>query len=372
MSAVPFVDLSVAPDDAEVRAAIESVLAAGSLILGPEVDAFEREFAEYCGSGHCVGVSSGTAALELILRGMGIGAGDEVIVPAYTAIATWMAVSEVGATPVAVDVDACYGIDPRAAAAARSPRTRAVIAVHLLGRPLDLNAVADALPDVPIIEDCAQAHGARIGPKRVGSSGIAGAFSFYPTKNLAALGDGGAVITDDAALADRIRLLRSFGWRTRSESLIRAGNARLDEIQAAVLRVRLRRLDAGNARRATIAAEYTARLTDVPGVHPPGGHAWEDSVWHLYVLRTSTPAVLQKFLRERAVAALRHYDPLPHQAQAFADMAGATPLPIAELLASESLSLPMGPHITSNDIDSVVDAITEWAAAGRPGGAGAS
>lgn len=348
-------DLAVPSDDHEVRDAIARVLDSGAYVLGPEVEAFESEFGAYIGVQHCLGVNSGTSALELILRAMGVGEGDEVLVPAYTAIATWMAVTEVGATPVGVDVDALFGMDPAAAAAARTERTRAAIVVHLLGRPADFQRIQESLPGVPVIEDCAQAHGAWIDGRRVGSLGIAGAFSFYPTKNLACLGDGGAVVTSDPELAERVGLLRSYGWRARSESLIRAGNSRLDEVQAAVLRVRLRRLDGNTATRQQLASRLSDHLAHCPTVAAPAGPDWASSVWHLYVVQTPDPQMLATHLTARGVTTLRHYAPLPHQTPAF--QSDGASFPMAERLAASALSLPLHPRLAEADIDAIAASV---------------
>src|SRR6185436_6448187 len=256
----------------ELAEAYRRVVASGWWVLGEEVAAFEADFASYCGVRHCVGVASGLDALQLTLRTLGIGAGDEVLVPGYTAVATWMAVSLTGARPVGVDVAPDgWGIDPALLDAAWTPRTRAVVPVHLCGRPADLDAIGAwaAERDVLLVEDACQAHGAVWDGARVGSLGAAAAFSFYPTKNLGAIGDGGAVTTDDDALADRLRLLRTYGWRARGDSEIVGDNSRLDELQAAFLRVRLARLDAMNARRRALAARYLDGLRDVPGLALP-------------------------------------------------------------------------------------------------------
>lgn len=356
-STLDFLDLAVPPEDREVRDAVWRVLSSGTYVLGPEVEAFEAEFSEYIGAEYCIGVNSGTAALELILRAMGVGEGDEVLVPAYTAIATWMAVSEVGATPVGVDVDSLFGMDPVAAAAARTDRTRAAIVVHLLGRPADFHTISASLPGLPLIEDCAQAHGARIRDARVGSLGIAAAFSFYPTKNLACLGDGGAVVTSDPDVAERVRLFRSYGWRERSESLIKAGNSRLDEVQAAVLRVRLRRLDDENAKRQRLARLMSDLLATARLVTVPSGAEWASSVWHLYVVQTKNPDALARDLKEHGIGTLRHYAPLPHQTPAFRSL--KTTYPIAERLAEAALSLPLHPRLAAADIERVAAAVGE-------------
>lgn len=356
MSPVPFLDLA-ASGDPGLTAAIERVLASGTFILGPEVEAFEAEFAAYVGPRYCVGVDSGTSAIELVLRAMGVGPGDEVIVPAYTAVATWMAVLEVGATPVGVDVDhATALISPGAVADAIGPATAAVIAVHLFGRAADIAAVQQASGALPVIEDTAQAHGAPMDGRMAGSMGAAATFSFYPTKNLGAVGDGGAVVTDDADLADRVRLLRSYGWRDRSESLVVGGNHRLDELQAAVLRSRLAQLPRANARRQAIAARYLTELADVPGLTLPPGPA-SSSVWHLFVVQVADPEAVIAALDGDGVAALRHYAPLPHQTTAMVDAVGMSQLPAAEDFAAHAVSLPLFPGLDDTAVDDVVAAV---------------
>src|SRR5271165_7051981 len=224
----------------ELIAAFQRVLDSGRYILGEEVIAFERDWARCCESAYAVGVSSGTDALALALRAVGVGPGDEVLVPAMTALATWMAVSQIGAVPVGVDIEATRnGMDPLGAAAAVGPRTRALVAVHLFGQPADIDALLDVATAarIPLVEDAAQAHCARLKGRRVGSLGTVAAFSFYPTKNLGAMGDAGAVVTSDPAIADRVRALREYGWRTRADAEVKGVNARLDELQAALLRV---------------------------------------------------------------------------------------------------------------------------------------
>jgi dTDP-3-amino-3,4,6-trideoxy-alpha-D-glucose transaminase len=360
-TAVPFGDLRVAASDVEMREAISAVCDSGHFILGEQVDAFEREFAAFAGTAHCVGVNSGTDALALTLHALGATDGAEVIVPAYTAVATWMAVVQAGARPVGVDVTASYGMDADAVACALTPTTKAIIPVHLLGRACDVASIVAAAPGVPVIEDTAQAHGARnLDGTMCGSVGVAGAFSFYPTKNLGCLGDGGAVVTDDGVLADRVRMLRSYGWRTRNESLIAGGNSRLDEMQAAVLRVRLRRLDAETVRRRAIAEYYSRELIDLHGVEVPGPD-WRESVWHLYVIRVLNPDAMIASLAAREVTALRHYWPIPPRTPAFAQAESGTEYPVADRLASSSISLPLFPSMTDAQVEAVVDAVRQVA-----------
>jgi dTDP-4-amino-4,6-dideoxygalactose transaminase len=343
----------------ELEAAYRRVVASGWWVLGEEVAAFEVSFAEYCGVRHCVGVASGLDALQLTLRALGIGAGDEVLVPGYTAVATWMAVSLTGARPVGVDVSPeGWAIDPALLDAAWTPRTRAVVPVHLCGRPADLDAIGAwaAERDLLLIEDACQAHGAVWGGARVGSLAAAGAFSFYPTKNLGAIGDGGAVTTNDDALADRLRLLRTYGWRARGDSEIVGDNSRLDELQAAFLRVRLARLDQANARRRELAARYRAGLADVPGLALPAdgpGH-----VWHLFVVAHERRDALRVALADRGVGTLVHYEVPPHRTQAYAGREPAV-LPVTEQLAARVLSLPLHPQLSDAAADAVIAAVRD-------------
>jgi dTDP-3-amino-3,4,6-trideoxy-alpha-D-glucose transaminase len=342
----------------ELDAAFARVLESGRWVLGEEVSAFEREFADYCGTRHAVGVASGLDALQLTLRALGIGPGDQVLVPGYTAVATWMAVTLTGAEPVGVDVDLqTFTLDPALLEAARTPRTRAVVPVHLCGRPADLTAIAawSAEHGIALVEDACQAHGARFEGRRVGGFGAAAAFSFYPTKNLGAIGDGGAVTTDDDALADKLRLLRMYGWRERGDSEIKGDNSRLDELQAAFLRARLQRLERDNARRREIAACYLAGLERVPGLvlpTPAEGH-----VWHLFVVRHPRRSELRAALAERAIGTLIHYEVPPHRTRAFA--ASAPSLPVTERLAPEILSLPLHPQLDDDAVAAVIDAVRE-------------
>jgi dTDP-3-amino-3,4,6-trideoxy-alpha-D-glucose transaminase len=348
--------------ESEIMAAVARVCASGIYVLGPEVEAFEREFASFCGVRHCVGVGNGTDALALILRACGVGPGDEVIVPAYTAVATWMAVSMIGATPVGVDVcEDTYNLDPPTLEAAITGRTRAVVPVHLFGQPANLAEIEPiaARHRLVLIEDSAQAHGARHRGGVVGGLSRAASFSFYPTKNLGAMGDGGAITTDDDTLADRVRLLRSYGWRTRSVSEVLGVNTRLDELQAALLRVKLAHLDEWNNLRRKLAARYLEDLAGLEGIRLPHVPAWTEPVWHQFVVGVEDRPAVQRTLAAAGVGTLVHYDPLPHLTPAYRDL-GWSPgrLPVAERLAPRALSLPMYSQLAPRDCDRVIEALS--------------
>ena len=344
-----------------MESAIARVLASGSFLLGPELEAFEREFAEYCGTRHCVGVGSGLSALELTLRGAGIGPGDEVIVPAYTWVATWLAVTATGATPVGVDVRReTYNIDPGLAAAAVTSRTAAIVPVHLRGAPAEMEEIADiARPHgLFLLEDAAQAHGARYRGKRTGRLGDAAAFSFYPAKNLGALGDGGAVTTDDDALAARLRLLRNYGMRDRYRIETAGVNSRLAEVQAAVLRAKLPRLDAWNEARASLAALYTAALGGHETISVPTSAPWEEPVWHLFVIGLAERDRCAASLAEKGIETLVHYPVLPHLSGAYpGEGQPARAFPVAERLAERALSLPLYPQLPGDACEAVAAAV---------------
>jgi len=343
----------------EINDAIQRVLDGGRYILGPEVEAFEREFAAYCEASHAVSCGSGTEALHLALAALGIGAGDEVITVAHTAVATAAAIRLCGASPVFADIDdATYTIDAEEVARAITPRTKAIVAVHIYGQPCDLDALSALAKKhgLRLVEDCAQAHGARWRGRRVGSIGDIACFSFYPTKNLGAIGDGGAVVTSNADLASRARLLREYGWAERYVSHIEGWNSRLDELQAAILRVKLRHLDEDNGRRREIAQCYddALRTVRIPVIRDGAEH-----VYHLYVIALSHRDALQAQLRERGVGALVHY-PVPiHRQPAYLNL-GARPLPRTERAAAEVLSLPMYPELTIEDQNIVIAAVREW------------
>lgn len=364
-----FLDLRAGIEECEpqLSAALARVRASGRFVLGPEVEAFEREFASACGTRHCVGVASGLDALALALRAWEIGPGVEVIVPAYTAVATWMAVASTGARPVGVDIDPeTRTLDPALVEAAITPRTRALVPVHLFGLPADMdgvNAIAQA-HGLPVLEDAAHAHGARWRGRRAGSLGAAGAFSFYPTKNLGALGDAGAVTTDDDGLAERVRMMRGPGSPPRGGSPALEGySSRLDELQAAVLRVRLRHLERWNRRRAGIAARYLEALTGVAGVTSPRAPDLVEAVWHLFVIAVEDRDGCKSGLETSGIATKIHYDPLPHRTPTFR-RAGWRPgdFPVAESLARRALSLPLYPQLSDESVDRVARQVGAMAA----------
>lgn len=359
---IPFLDLQAInqrqADD--LKAAFARVLDSGWYILGKEVQQFEADFARYCGSQHAIGVSNGLDALHLILRGYGIGAGDEVIVPSNTYIATWLAVTYAGATPVPVEpVEATYNLDPARIEAAITPRTRAIMAVHLYGQPADMDPILAiaAKHGLKVIEDAAQAHGAYYKGRRVGTLGDAAGFSFYPGKNLGALGDAGAVTTNDPVLAEQVRVLLNYGSRTKYVNEVRGYNCRLDELQAALLGTKLGLLDADNARRRAIAARYLAGLQGLP-LQLPSVPEDMESVWHLFVVRHAQRNQLQARLQAAGVGTVIHYPTPPHLQPAYAELSIARgQLPIAERIHEEVLSLPMGPHLSDADVDAVIAAV---------------
>ena len=343
----------------ELTLAFERVLQSGSYILGEEVQAFEREFGDYCGGGYGIGVGNGLDAIQLMLRGLGIGPGDDVIVPGHTYIATWLAVSLVGARPIPVepDVRTC-NMDPVELETAFTRRTKAIIVVHLYGQPADMDpitAVADK-HGIPVLEDAAQAHGARYHGRPVGALGYAAAFSFYPTKNLGAFGDAGIVLTKDAALADVIRRLGNYGSNQKYIHPVRGINSRLDPLQAAFLRIKLRYLDSWNERRRQLAAVYLAALREtrdltlpfvIPGVTP---------VWHQFVVRHAQRDEIRTKLRTAGIDALIHY-PVPiHQQGAYRESVRCS-LPRCELLAQTGLSLPLYPELTDAEQAVVIEAL---------------
>jgi dTDP-4-amino-4,6-dideoxygalactose transaminase len=355
---VPFLDLHAAYRELkpEIDAAIARVLDSGWYILGPEVDAFEAEYATYCEAEHAIGVANGLDALHLALLAMGVGPGDEVIVPSNTYIATWLAVSQCGATPVPVEpVEATYNIDPARIEAAITPATRVILPVHLYGQPADLDPILAIARKhgLRVLEDAAQAHGARYKGRRIGAHGDAVAWSFYPGKNLGALGDGGAVTTNDPKLADRIRVLRNYGSRVKYVNEVKGFNSRLDPIQAAVLRVKLRVLDEWNARRRGIAQRYLAGLAG-SGLLLPQVPEWAEPVWHLFVVRHPERDALVQRLNEAGVGTLIHYPVPPHLQEAYAEMGfevGA--FPVAERMAGNVMSLPMGAQMAAEGVAAI-------------------
>lgn len=359
---IPFLDLK-APH-AEMREALQAafarVLDSGWYIQGEALVKFEHDFAAYCGAQHCIGVANGLDALHLILRAYGIGPGDEVIVPSNTFIATWLAVTHAGARPVPVEPDdATFNIDPARIEQAITSRTRAIIPVHLYGQPADMDAInaIAARHGLKVIEDAAQAHGARYKRRRTGALGDAAGFSFYPGKNLGALGDGGAVTTNDPVLAQRIRMLGNYGSRVKYCNEIQGFNSRLDELQAAFLSEKLARLDEWNARRAHIAAVYQERLRDGVLRLPEVPH-WAQPVWHLYVVRSVRRDALQSYLAARGIGSLVHYPIPPHLQDAYAaDGWREGDWPISERMHHEVLSLPMGPGLSIEEAGAVAEAV---------------
>lgn len=355
----PCLELKEELDDAYQR-----VMESGWYILGKEVEAFEAEFASYCETEHCVGVGNGLDALHLIIRAYGIGPGDEVIVPANTYIATWLAATHAGATPVPVEpVEATYNIDPSTIEQAITPKTKAILVVHLYGQPADLDPI-NALArkhGLKVIEDCAQAHGARYKGRRVGSLGDAAGFSFYPGKNLGAFGDGGAVTTNDPILAESIRVLRNYGSQTKYHNEVVGYNSRLDELQAAFLRVKLTKLDDWNNRRRQIATQYLSGFSGQQQLTLPHVPDWADPVWHLFVVRHERRGALHESLKKVGIDTMIHYPIPPHLQSAYTDLGlseGESPL--AEKMAKEVISLPMGPHLVESNCTTVVGAIEEF------------
>lgn len=360
---VDFLDLrrANAPIREELLAATRAVLDSGRYIMGEQLAAFEREFADYCGARHCVGVGNGLDALILILRAMDIGPGDEVIVPANTFVATWLAVTQVGATPVPVDPDPrSFNIDPALVRNAITARTRAIIPVHLYGQTADIDALASIAREhgLRLIEDAAQAQGAGWGPRRAGALGDAAGFSFYPGKNLGALGDGGAITTNDSRLHQRLCALRNYGSTEKYRHDVIGTNSRLDELQAALLRVKLRRLDAENRARDAVAQRYLQawREHGDARLQLPLVAAQATPVWHLFVVQSEQRDLLQRRLAERGVGTLIHYPIACHRQPAYA-FHSWPPLPVSDRLQQRILSLPMAPYLEPAEVEHVIAAV---------------
>lgn len=365
---IPFFDVGASYRELrdELDEAYHRVMDAGWFILGREVDSFEREFAHFCGTKHCISVGNGLDALSLSLNAMEIGQGHEVIVPANTFIATWLAVSYAGALPVAVEPDpATFNIDPHRIEAAITPKTKAIIAVHLYGQPCDMEPIRTLAKkhNLRVIEDAAQAHGAEYHGKRAGSLADCGCFSFYPAKNLGAFGDGGAITTDDDSLAERLRMLRNYGSERKYLHDSLGVNSRLDELQAAFLRVKLKYVDDWNQRRIDLAACYGEMLSAIPGVIAPSVITGGNPVWHLYVVRHARRDELARHLSAAGIGSQVHYPVPPHRSRAYSSGSWrGGPLPIAERLSAEVLSLPIGPHHSVDEIRDVCDVIRDFGA----------
>lgn len=362
MSAIPFLDLrsiNLRDRDAFVSA-LDKVLASGWVVMGSELVEFESEFAAYCGVAHCIGVANGLEALRLALEAWGVGPGDEVIVPSNTYIATWLAVTHVGATVVPVEPDMdTFNIDPSEIEAAITPQTKAIIPVHLYGQPAQMEAinVIASKHDLLVLEDAAQGHGARIQEAKVGSLGNAAAFSFYPGKNLGALGDAGAITTNDDRLAAKIRILRNYGSQEKYKNLVRGHNSRLDELQAAFLRIKLRRLHEDNAHRSHIASIYLDELSNLPNLTLPRTLVNYQHVWHLFVVRVSSRSWFQGELKERGVSTMIHYPIPPYRQEAYQEYFSSAYFPKADALHESVVSLPIGPTMTEQEALTVVKQI---------------
>ena len=358
---VSFLDLKAPYQELqpEIDAALLGVARGGWYLLGESLTAFEAEFARYVGVKHCVGVANGLDALQLTLRAMGVGPGDEVIVPSNTYIATWLAVSALGAVPVPVEPNpATFNIDPALIEAAITEQTRVILPVHLYGQVAEMGEIMAIAAErgISVLEDAAQAHGALLGSAQAGSLGDAAAWSFYPGKNLGAFGDAGAVTTNNDEVADAVRVLRNYGSRVKYVNEVRGVNSRLDDIQAAVLSAKLPVLDEWNERRRSCAEFYSAELADT-SLALPAVPAGSTPAWHLYVIRTPYRDRLQAALRESGIDTLIHYPTPPHHQQAYADTGLArSSFPISELIHREVLSLPIGPHLSRDQQERVVDA----------------
>ena len=356
---IPFLDLKASYIDfkTEIDESIKRVLESGRYILGEEVEAFEQEYASYCEAKYCVGLANGLDALHLALLAIGVGKGDEVIVPSNTYIASWLAVSQCGAIPVPVEPDqSTYNIDPTLIEAAITSRTKALLAVHLYGQPADISAIIALAQKygLKVLEDAAQAHGATYKGKRIGSHGDVVAWSFYPGKNLGAFGDGGAITTNHPEIADRIRVLRNYGSSVKYVNEVRGFNSRLDSLQAAILRVKLQYLDKSNQARRSIAAKYLNGITKL-GLISPFVPDWADPVWHLFVVRIKNREQVQQKLNLASIGTLIHYPLPPHLQIAYKDLGftkGA--FPISEQIHNEVLSLPMGPAMINDQVSEVI------------------
>ena len=362
---ISFLDLKAVNEQyiTEIEKVLHKVIKSGWYILGTEVDLFEKEFAEYCGTDHCIGVANGLDALTIILKAYGIGEGDEVIVPSNTYIASVLSVSANGADPILVEPDiASYNIDPKKIEEKITSRTKAILAVHLYGQSADMNAINQIAEkyNLKVIEDAAQAHGATYTGKRTGNLGNAAGFSFYPGKNLGALGDAGAITTNDGQLAEKIRALRNYGSHVKYENLYKGVNSRLDEIQAAILRIKLKELDRENERRREIATYYLNHINNSKIILPKiVNRDLSSHVWHLFVVRTKEREKLQSYLKEKGIQTLIHYPVPPHKQQAYKEWSNLS-YPISEQIHNEELSLPISPVQSIETTRKIVEVINSF------------
>lgn len=363
-NAVSFLDLQASYLElkSEIDAAVTRVLGSGSYVLGRELEAFETEFAGYCEAKYAVGVANGLDALQMSLKAMGVGPGDEVIVPSNTFIASWLAISQCGAKPVPVEPNPdTFNLNPNLIESLITPYTKVIIVVHLYGQAADLDAISKiARPrGIRVLEDAAQAHGARYKGRRIGGFSDAVAWSFYPGKNLGAFGDGGAITTNSAELNIQLRTLRNYGARVKYVHEVRGINSRLDPLQAAILRIKLKYLDEWNARRTAVADLYRRSIV-APRVKLPEIPAWADPVWHLFVIRHPDRDSLQQTLSKAGVQTLIHYPLSPYKQAAYSDVFSNAEFPIADSLSGTVLSLPIGPHLTLEDANRVAAVVNTF------------
>lgn len=361
---IPFLDLKQINMQykEEITASVDRFLQSGWYILGKEVDQFEEQFAAFCGTKYCVGVANGLDALILILRAYGIGAGDEVIVPSNTYIATILSISAVGATPILVEPDlSTYNIDPSKIEEKITTRTKAILVVHLYGQSCDMAPIQEITNkyNLKLFEDCAQAHGAVYNERRVGNLGHAGAFSFYPGKNLGALGDAGAITLNDEDIYLRLKALRNYGSHKKYENVFKGSNSRLDEIQAAILQVKLKNLDADNYKRRVIADLYSENIVNSSIILPKLSSKSDSHVWHIYAIRTACRERLQGYLLEKGIQTLIHYPIPPHKQEAYKEWSDMS-YPISEKIHNEILSLPISQVMSMDDASKVVEAINGY------------
>lgn len=359
---IPFLNLQPAYEELkeEIDRTIIETIGSGSYILGEQVELFEKEYAEFCGAKYCVGVGNGLDAITLSLLACGVGPGDEVIVPSNTYIATWLAVSHCGAVPVAVEPDIhTFNINPSLISEAITNKTKAIIPVHLYGQPADLHPIIDIAKkhNLKVIEDAAQAHGASYRDKKIGAHGDIVAWSFYPGKNLGALGDGGAITTNDDELAREVKRLRNYGSEVKYHNNIKGFNSRLDEIQASVLRVKLRKLLEWNRRRKSIAEIYTDKLTNAD-IQLPHVLDWVDPVWHVFVIKVKNRNRVKRDLEKKNIFTSIHYPVSPHMQKAYADKSyESKTLDLTEKIQNQILSIPIGPHLKKIEAEEVAQAI---------------